>query len=177
MYYACSGVSPPAAADLEALRAYRDTVWDSRRALDPRPVLRRLLRGLQPHTCLSRDGNAALSCVHVRGPTHGPPSSRCARSAVHGESRPAGGNRGARRLRLLQRLPGHHGPPTESQGRDARFSGRAGARGRGDRRSDRCGPRPVSGVECGCGGEVPAPDLTRRATTATPARLPRAIRR
>ncbi|MFW6312758.1 MAG: hypothetical protein ACOC2N_02620 [Spirochaetota bacterium] len=56
---------PP--ADREALRAYGDTVWDARLALDGRSVLRRLIRGLQPHTHLTRDGDAALSCVHVRG--------------------------------------------------------------------------------------------------------------
>ncbi|MFO8043221.1 MAG: hypothetical protein R6U25_08475 [Alkalispirochaeta sp.] len=59
--------APVAQGDLDGLRSYRDSVWDTRREQDPRPLLTRLGRATEPATYLARDEDRALSCIHVRG--------------------------------------------------------------------------------------------------------------
>ncbi len=59
--------APVAKGDLDGLRSYRDSVWDTRREQDPRPLLKRVSRATEPATSLARDEDRTLSCIHVRG--------------------------------------------------------------------------------------------------------------
>ncbi|TVQ28140.1 MAG: hypothetical protein EA383_01265, partial [Spirochaetaceae bacterium] len=59
--------SPVARGDLEGLRAYIQEVHDQRQELDARPTVKRLFRGLVPLTSLQRNGDMAVSVVHVKG--------------------------------------------------------------------------------------------------------------
>ncbi len=59
--------SPVARGDLEGLRAYLQEMHDQRHELDGRAIVHRLFRGLVPHTTLQRNGDAAVSVVHVKG--------------------------------------------------------------------------------------------------------------
>ncbi|MFW5693833.1 MAG: hypothetical protein ACOCYB_01595 [Alkalispirochaeta sp.] len=58
---------PVPKGDSDALRAYWDSVWESRLARDGRPLLKRLGRTVTPHTHFTRHEDVAFSCIHVRG--------------------------------------------------------------------------------------------------------------